>query len=212
MDSDAVIFPLVVLLFIAVPILVIWFARKSHQRSIANLAALAGRLGLTPKEVKKRFTLSERWLEGAPHGRSMRVWSYTTGSGKSQTHWVAVSVRPRRSGGLTFRLQPQGLGTKLAELFGAKEIQVGDRRFDEAWFVRTNEPALFGAALVPDIREKLMAAQAAGARGEILFEEGTVRYSEQGNFASAKSITNIEAVVPALFDLADVVEVLAPQK
>lgn len=210
MDSDVVVFLVVLFFFVSMPVLIIWLARKSHQRALRQLAALGGRLGLTLRETKKRFALSERWLEGVPQERFVRVWSFTTGSGKSRQHWVAASVKPRRAGPLTFRLQPQGLGTKLAEIFGAKEIQVGDAKFDEAWFVRTNQPELFGAALVPEIRAKLMAARAAGAKGEFNGEGGIVRYVEQGHFSRAKTIANLEAALPALADLADVVEVLAP--
>ena len=34
-------------------------------------------------------------LEGEQHGRTIRYWSYTQGSGKSRTHWIAVGVVPR---------------------------------------------------------------------------------------------------------------------
>jgi len=211
MESDMAIFAGVVFLMVSIPAFIIWAARKSLQQSIENLNGLAARLGLQAKESKRRFAATERWLEGAPHGRAMRVWSFTTGSGKSRQHWVAASVQPRRTGALTFRLEPQGFGTKVAQWFGAKEIEVGDARFDAAWFVRTNQPELLRAALVPEVREKLMAARQAGAQGDFVFEDGSVRYAERGFFSSSKAMANLEAVVPALFDLADIVEVLAPQ-
>lgn len=212
MDSETLVFAGFVALMVSVPVLIIWSVHKSHQRMRVNLTALAGRLNLRLHEKPQRFAATERWLEGAPHGRHVRVWSFTTGSGKSRQHWAAAGVQPRRAGAATLRLQPQGFGTKLAEIFGAKEIQVGDERFDAAWFIRTNEPDLLRAALVPEIRERLMAARAAGAGGTFAFEDGLMRYVETGTFASAKTVAHVEAALPALFDLADIIEVLAPAK
>lgn len=190
----------------------IWLESKKWKQALANLGAVATRLGLELKVVKHAFGLQQASLEGSLQGKAVRFWSYTTGSGKSQRRWVAVGAQPRQCGQLKFRLDPQGLGTRVAEFFGAKEIQVGERRFDEAWFVRTNAPEVFGAALVPEIREKLLAARTAGATGSYRLEDGWVVYAEQGSFAPSGVVDRLESLVPALLDLADVVEFCAGQR
>lgn len=187
-----------------------WTVVVGGRRTLANLTAVAERLGLQ-LEVKRVMNLVMGGsLHGTIQGRRVRLWSYTTGSGKSQTTWAAVGVTPRQESGLEFKFSRQGLATKMMELFGSKEITVGDRAFDEAWFVQTNQPDYLGAALVPEIREKLMAAHRAGGGGIFRMDAGgEVVYVEQGSLSSAKVIARLEAVLPVLFDLADVAEVAA---
>lgn len=185
----------------------IWFEMGRQRKVADHLAAMAARLGLEFKVVKKSFGWEEYSVEGLRHGKRVRFWSYTTGSGKSQRRWIAAGVQPRASGTFSFKIEPQGLGTRIAEFFGAKEIRVGDPRFDEAWFVRTNAPDVFAAALVPEIREKLMSARQAGAKGSTRLEEGWVMYSEEGTFAKAEAVARLESLLGLLLDLADVVEV-----
>ncbi|MBA4135966.1 MAG: hypothetical protein C0518_01465 [Opitutus sp.] len=188
----------------------IWIGRKQHRRLLVNLEALAQRHGL--KLVLSRgMTNSRQVVEGAVRGRTVRFWSFATGGGKSRQFWVAVGVQPRRVGAFTFRIEPQGIAARLAELFGAKEIQVGDPRFDEAWFVRTSHPAEFGAGLLPEIREKLMAARAAGAKGEFKCEDGFVFYVQNGFFSKDETVALLESMLPLLSDLADVAEVCAAE-
>ncbi|MBI5689962.1 MAG: hypothetical protein HZC55_07655 [Verrucomicrobia bacterium] len=176
--------------------------RKEHE----NLTALALRLGLELKVETKAMGLQAVRINGWREGRRVEVWGFTTGSGKSRRRWVAAGAHPRECGSLTFRFDPQGLGTSLAEFFGAKEIQVGDRRFDEAWFIRTNRPDIFGATLVPELREKMLELRDAGLKGAYRLENGRVMYVEEGTFASARAVAHLEMVVPVLLLLTDVVE------
>ncbi|MDP2138137.1 MAG: hypothetical protein Q8J74_09805 [Candidatus Didemnitutus sp.] len=198
-----------ILTVIGVVVFIIWAARTHRRRLVANLTALADRLQLELVTTKKPLVGTERRVEGTRHGKAVKFWTFSTGTGKTRRHWAAVAVQPLQAGGLTFQLETQGFGTRIAELFGAKEIQVDDARFDAAWFVRTNEPELFGAALVPAIREKLMAARESGAKGDFKLEGGWVSYAEQGNFATEATVRRLEGLLPVLFDLADAAEVCA---
>jgi hypothetical protein len=154
------------------------------------------------------FTMVES-LEGVQQGRPVRYWSYATGSGKSRTTWVTVGVTVPGAVALQFDLTRQNFVSKVMELFGAREIQVGDPAFDAAWFVRTNQPEYFAAALVPAIRAKFMAE--IGDRrstGSFKLEQGIVRYTEMGGL-SAAAAERLATKLPLLLDLADVAEVSA---
>lgn len=188
---------------------IIWAAKTAQKQTLANVAALAARQGLQLLQEKKAFGVIEPRAEGSQGGRRVRFWAFATGSGKSRQMWIAAGVEPRRSGGFTFRLEAQGFSTKVAEFFGAKEITVGDAPFDAAWFVRSNAPELLAAALVPEIRAKLMAMHAAGVRQPVKLEQGWVTYAETGLFTDVKKIARLEAMLPVLHDLADVAEVCA---
>jgi hypothetical protein len=143
-------------------------------------------------------------------GRKVGFHQFTTGDGRSQQKWRAVSVFPAKTGGLTFELRGQGLFSKLQAVFGVKEATVGDEAFDTAWFLQTNEPEFLGAALVPEIREKLMAARTAGGLAiSFRLEKGTVRYAELGDFSSEQACARLEQMLPVLHDLAAIAEVAA---
>ena len=203
-DSSLLILPGVIGFFI----LIVWLARNHARKTRAELAAIAAQAGLRMVEkMVLGLTLVES-LEGESQGRPVRYWTYTTGSGKSRTTWVAVGVRVPVGVALQFELTPQNFGSKLMELFGVREIQVGDPAFDTAWFVRTNQPEFFAAALVPAIRAKLMAETADWRGADYKLEHGVVRYAERGGL-SAATVGRLAAKLPLLQDLADVAEVSA---
>jgi len=186
--------------------LVVRLAIKSNQQMIARLEALAQRNGLTYHRAKG---MSDHFIEGQRHGRRVRIWTFSTGSGKSRQGWLAAGVEPRRLGEFNFDVRPQGLGSKLATLFGAKEAVTGDRTFDERWFLQTNAPDVFAPALIGEIRTKLDAAYMNGARGHFRTEKGLVCYVEPGGFYSEPALVRLESLLPLLNDLADVAEVCA---
>lgn len=184
-------------------------ATKAHKKTVAHMAAFADRLGFTLVPGARKLDYPR--ITGVVRGKPVEFFNFVTGSGKSRTHWVAVSVAPAVAVALTFRITRQGFVSKLQSLFGAKEITVGDKAFDDRWFIETNQPDFFRAALLPEVRVKLDAA-AAGARKhvnvEFKLENGLVRYAEVGGF-SEETLARYEAMLPLLCDLADVAEVSA---
>jgi hypothetical protein len=187
--------------------LVIWLVRAQAVKTRDRLHAFAQRAGLRVQEQTLLGFTSVQSLEGEQSGRAIRYWTYTTGSGKSRTSWVTVGVRPRGDGGMQFDLSRQNLGTKIMEMFGTRELRVGDPAFDEAWFVRTNQPEYFKVALMPEIRAKFMAAPTGRWGVRYKLEGGWVQYVEQGQLGSAGVVERLEQQLPLLHELADVAEV-----
>ena len=126
MTSD---WPLPLIVFIVVIPLAIWRGWVVRRRRLENMRQLGVRLGL-------EFQLADGWnalprLSGNLCGKLADVFTYTTGSGKHRKTWGVISVRPAVDGSaLTFTLQRQGFGTKISELFGSRDIAVGDPAFD----------------------------------------------------------------------------------
>jgi len=211
MQADVLIPVLAAVMGLAIVGLVGWGAAGYSRRTREQAQRLADALGLTLDAAQPVLGLFWPNPRGTGTMRDKRVefCNYTTGSGKSRTTWSALTARPRADGGLTFRLRKQGLGTKVMELFGAKEITVDDAAFDAAWFVQTNQPDYFRAALVGEIRDRFMAARRAGATGSFQLEYGVVKYAEQGTFGNERRRQRYELIAPLLCDLADVAEVFA---
>lgn len=193
--------------FIAIVVLIVWASVVQARKTRERLAAFAQRAGLRVNEQTVLGFISVESLEGEQSGRTIRYWTYATGSGKSRVTWVAVGVIPRAGAGLEFDLSGQDFGSKILEMFGAKEVKVGDPAFDAAWFVRTNQPEFFAAALVPQIRERLMASIAIKRGARYKLEKGVVQYVERGTFGGSGVIERLEGQLPLLHELADVAEV-----
>ena len=203
-------FPLIPLLIVpAVIALVIWATVVQRRRTAANLQKLATQLGLEFFPASGWLNQYQSSVGGTLRGKTVQIFNYTTGSGKSSTTWSAMKAQLAAPSPLSFTLKKQGFTTKIAELFGAHEITVGDAEFDQAWFVQTNQPEFMRAALIPELRTKLMAALHAGLSGAFELKGGDVKYAEVGTFADAKRTERFVALAEVVCDLADVAEVAA---
>ena len=207
---------LIINLMVGFGLLMIWAVAQASRRAADNVRQLAETLGLqvqTPPPVLGLFHPEPR-ASGQRRGKRTEIFSFTTGAGKSRVQWCALSVAPARDGGLNCSLQRQDLGTKLKELFGAREIQVGDPEFDRQWCIQTNQPEFLRAALLPELRQKITALAAApgGRPGRWQLEAGLVRYAEQGSFANANIAARLSLAAEIGADLAEVAEVFAGER
>lgn len=211
--GPALVFVLVGLGGIGLIALLLTLVAKQSERAHQNARELARRLGLQLEPQTKRFGC---WpaprAAGRYRGKHTEFYTYSTGSGKSRERWAALAVRPASAGALTFHIARQGFGTKIAELFGAREITVGDAKFDGLWFVQTNQPDFLRAALIPELRERLNAAvdtSGRSHRASLKLEKETVVYTEAGDLSDEKLCERMARMVEVLTDFADVAEVFA---
>lgn len=198
--------------FFAFIALVVWIAAKTAEKTRLRLEQLAMKLGLTIEPVRVTMGIFHHTpkITGQRRGKNMEIFTYTTGAGKSRVHWAAIAATPRADGGLTFSLTRQGFGSKIAQLFGTREIQVGDPGFDGTWFIQTNRPDFFGAALLPELRTRITDATRNASRGaSFKLEHGRVVYAEVGSFYDEARCLRFEGAADVVCDLADVAEVHA---
>ena len=146
--------------------------------------------------------------------KTAEFFSYTTGAGKTQQTWAAVAVGVTASGGLTFSLKRRmSLFECVARRFRKNAVETGDASFDKAWVLITNRPDFMRAALLPEMREKILRLSGGGMRSaNYKYELYTVQYSEQGSFSSTKLCIRFGEIAGLLCDLADAVEVFAEVK
>ena len=211
--------PLLVIGFFVVVIgLVGWAAARQTKRAAENVRRMAETLGLefTAKPPALGLFYTEATATGQIRGKRVTLFPFATGSGKSRVQWCAVAAAVPTPTGLTFHLRRQGVATKVMELFGAREIQVGDAEFDRTWFIQTNQPEFFREALLPELRDKMNALVrelGTQARGmEFKLENSDMRYAEMGSFSSGDSCQRCVRAADIVCDLADVAEVFADQQ
>jgi len=204
--SEAYSVTLMVAGFLALTGIVIWLGAKATARARENVRRLADRLSLQLEAAQPTLGIfyPEPRATGHIRGKAVTLYNYSTGSGKSRRTWSALTATPAADSGLTFSLTRQGFGTKFLELFGSKEITVGSAEFDGAWYVQTNTPDYFRAALLPELQEKFRPF-----RGAFKLEKGVVSYVEQGQFHDQERCLRFERAVGLVCDLADIAEVHA---
>jgi hypothetical protein len=118
---DQVMALLPLLLLGSIVALVGYFVWKSHQARVAAWAKFASRHDMSASGLR---------IDGTYEGYPMRLETETRGSGKHR-YTVAV-LRLSTNGALPpdFSLEREGLGDKVLKLFGRRDAEIGDERFD----------------------------------------------------------------------------------
>jgi hypothetical protein len=189
--------------------LMIVMVRREQRNTLENLTKLAGRLGLELKRQPAKFVFEPTpTLEGRHRNRPVRFFSYSTGSGKSRRRWSAVSVAMPGAGAFTLELTPENFLTRIGTALGMQDIQIGDPTFDRAFIVRSNDAAAAAAALLPEIRTRLLAAFPRVICGQLTLKDGEVRFAETGSFGEAACVARLADMLEIACDLAEVAEAL----
>ena len=181
---------------------------KAQQRkTIENLTKLASRLGLELKRqpAKLGFEASPT-VTGQYRGRQVRFFDYRTGSGKNRRSWSAVSAAAPGSGAFTLELAAENFLTRIAVSMGMQDLKIGDPIFDQAFLVRSNDAA--AAALLPEIRARLLTTFPRLFGGELTVKGGEVRYAEGGGLGDAACVARLADMLELACDLAEVAEAL----
>jgi hypothetical protein len=209
--------------FLALVCWIVWAAMAANRRIQENMRNLATQLGM--EFVPAPGRLEQPRLTGILRGRKADIFSYVTGSGKSSTAYVAMTVQVAMPDKLSCTLNKRSSGTgmveriatKMAERFfteiaesrGVQEITIGDAEFDQAWAIWTNQPEFARAALLPELRAKLVEAQRAGATGSFEINGGLVKYSEIGFFSDLEQCERLAKQADLVCGLTEAIEVAA---
>lgn len=183
-------------------------ALKQQRKARGQLAALAGRLGLQLQRQPFKLGFEPPpTVEGQYRKRAVRFFIYTTGTGKSRTTWSTVSAAVGGAGTFTLDLHPENFLGRIATALGLQDIRVGDPAFDQAFIVKSSDPSYAAAALLPEIRTRLLAERQHGANGHLTIKDGLVCYAETGGFDREGRVTRLAGMLEAACDLAELAEV-----
>jgi len=207
-DPDRLLPFLFIAIFLVLFAAVLIGAKKQSEKAHANLTRMAQRMGWAPPEPFKASLLrsSPMALAGAFRGRQMRVFTYTTGSGKNRTHWCAIAARVDNAAKLTLRLGKENALTRFGRKFGLDDVSVGNAAFDEEFYVKSNKPEFISVALIPEIRQRIGQLWHDQPRGAIEVEGGEVKFSESGTFANDSMCDRFIAAAEVICDIAEVAD------
>jgi len=193
---------------VGVVALAITLGLRQQRKSLEALTALAARLGLELRRQPAKFGFEPTpTVEGRHRNRGVRFFSYTTGSGKSRTSWIAVTAAVNGGAGFSLDLYPENFIYRIATALGMQDIKVNDPAFDPAFIVKSNDPAYAAAALLPEIRTRLLDERQHGAHGHLSVKNGEVRYAEIGSFSEQNRTDRLARMLESACDLAEVAEV-----
>lgn len=200
---------LMIVLFAGVFSLIILLSIRQQKKGRENLARLAQTLGLAVPEPPSGFFARMAMpaaATGSCKGRQLRLFNYTTGSGKSRVTWSALAVSAQNPGGLTLKVGRENLLTRAGRVFGVDDIATGDSLFDDQFYLKSNDAGYIRAAFIPEVRAQFIEAWKNGARGSIQLERAEVKYAEPGSFSSEKICARLAGMVELACVVADVVE------
>jgi hypothetical protein len=139
------------LIIIGVIALVLAAANQQHKRITAIWGEVARRLGI---QLEPGSWSSNPKLIGTLNGIPLHVDSYTRRHGNTSTTYTRYQVRYPPSG-FDFTLKREGGLTKIGHLFGISDVEIGDRLFDDAFKIKTSDPARLQQLLTPSVRSGL---------------------------------------------------------
>lgn len=162
--------PIIVLLIV----LIAYFAWRSHQRTVQMWRDVAAELGLS---IQVGGGLSRPVVTGNIGGLPVHIDTYVQRSGNSSTTYTRYRVAYPHLG-FDLQLKRQGTFAAIVKMFGAQDVEVGDRLFDEAFVVKTNDPRRLRELMTPSVRTGLLRLLA--SYGGVVIADDNISFSRSG--------------------------------
>jgi hypothetical protein len=208
MASQSLILFAFIALFLVAVAFALLAARRQQRKAVDNLTCLASRLGFEVNRKPARFGFeAPPTVEGRYRDRPVQFFNYTTGSRKNRIYWSAVSANIGNDNGFTLELAPENFLTRIVTALGMQDITIGDPVFDRSFLIRSNNAAYAAAALLPEIRARLLSKREQGSLGQLTVKAGVVRDAEIGAFDDAARVDRMAGMLEVICDLAEVAEV-----
>ena len=144
----ALIIPLIILLFIVIA----YMAWQGHKRTIATWLQAASELGLS---ASGGSGMSRPVLTGTLGGLPITIDTYVVRSGKNSTTYTRYVVGYPQLG-FDLRLKREHAFSSITKMFGQQDVQIGDDLFDDAFIIKTSDPARARALFTPSVRTGLL--------------------------------------------------------
>ena len=189
------ILPLFILLFFGVVIGIIYRDRRKHTDAWRELARQAGLAFHEPGWILGRPTLSGDW-----HGRPVRVYVVTRGSGNtlSATTEMRIEMAAKPPGNASFSISERDFFSRLGRT--GEEIRLGEAEFDQRFAAR-GQPPEFVRGILSDAGLRRMLLQARYVNVDT--DGGRIRYQQLNIETDVETMLFLFAL---LFDLAEAVE------
>ncbi len=183
---------------------VISYGQRQRREYIARLVDFARKAGLEFMPATGSWlTRRPAHVAGAYRDHPVVLDSYTVSNGKSSTTYQRMTVGPADLRGLDLKLGSENFLTRIFQAFGGSDVKIGDPRFDDGLFVRSDTPGRVREILSENALREKLAAVVQDARGGVRTEGGALKWAAAGTGHSPELLL---LVADTLCDLADAAE------
>lgn len=128
------------------------YTSGQHEKALKQVAE---HFGVEAKEGS--FFGANAMATGTVDGAHLIVDTYSTGSGKNRSTWTRFRLRDGRSLPGT-QIGSEGVFSFVGKAFKGRDIEVGDRRFDDKVLLRSTDELSLRAMLDADARGQVLTA------------------------------------------------------
>lgn len=139
-------------LFIIIVIGSILFSIQQSKQLDQTWSAVARSLGLM---YDSGSMMKDRVMSGNIDGCAVTVQTLTRGSGKDSKKYTRYQVSYPSPMRVSFRISRQGFVNSLTKAFGAQDIKMGDREFDQLVMIKGDDAHAVAQFLTLERREKI---------------------------------------------------------
>ncbi len=189
------IFPVLILLFFGVVIGILYLDRRKHNEAWQEVARRGGLAFHPPGWILGRPTLNGAW-----HGRALRVYTITHGSAGTtdSSTYMRIEMAASPPSGHSFSISERNFFSQLGR--SGAEIPTNDAEFDQR-FVARGEPPAFVRGLLSASGLRRLLLQARHVNVETV--KGNLRYQQLNVETNAETMLFLFAL---LFELAEAAE------
>lgn len=167
-----------------------------------EMAWVGKALGLRMEPAEDGLLVGRMTLDGTVDGIRVHVHHW-----RGEFVHVEITAYLDPPADFTFRIQPAGIFDKIASFFGGHDIEVGEKAFDDAFEIGSEEPARALALLTPALRQTLMGWK--DLRNFDVREDRVSFWTIPGSYSTMEATVLREAVV-SLVGLARVTSTVIP--
>ncbi len=176
---------IIVLVGVGVVAVVVWLAVSYNRTTTTRWNEAAEQLGL---QTLPKKGLGRRAIAGTLAGHPVHIDTVTRGSGNQQHTYTRFRVEyPAK--GIDLSLSREHALRKLTKLFGAQDVALGDPTFDDAFIVKTSDPARVAALLTPAVRDSLLRLLA--TYPQVLVRDDHLSLERSGLIRSSDALVSI---------------------
>ncbi len=164
--------------------LIFYILRINNQKIFKQVSILSSNFRLQGlAALPKTWALSPYMPEmfGEYDGRKLRLYFYTTGSGKSTTYWTSLEMEVENREDQTIKIYKENFFSKIGKAIGGQDIQIGDGKFDSELILRASDEQFLKNLLTPEIREQFLRIWVERKpAGTVSLAGNTLQYIETG--------------------------------
>lgn len=142
---------------LSIPALVIIAAVYGGKEAKKRWIAMAQELGYVHHPTKTLWGSEAIGPMTGRHGEfQVRIHSFSRGSGKHRSTYTAIETHFHEPLGMGLDVRPEGVLSQVGKMFGVKDMQVGDQRFDNLFLVKGGDGRTVLEFLTPEVRQEVL--------------------------------------------------------